>query len=63
MHENNKLKVKVISSTVWSSKLSDSINKTFMELDGPSEAGLRVSGEDKTRVPLDTHGSVMRIHS
>lgn len=34
-----------------------------MELNSPTEARFRVSGEDKTRVSLNTHGSVMGIHS
>lgn len=50
-------------STIWSSKLSDGVDKAFVKLDGPSEAGLGVCGEDKTRVSLNTQGSVMGIHS
>jgi hypothetical protein len=56
------LRVKDRSSTVRASKLSNSIHKAFMELNSPAETGLRVCGEDKTRV-LNTHGSIMGIHS
>lgn len=49
--------------TIRASKLSNSIDKTFMEFNSPTEARFWVSGEDKTRVSLNTHGSVMRIHS
>jgi hypothetical protein len=50
-------------STIWAAELSDSVDKSFMELDRPPEAGLRVGGEDKAGVSLNTHGSVMGIHS
>ena len=50
-------------STIRPSKLSNSINKAFMEFNSPTEARLWVSGEHKTRVTLNTHGSVMGIHS
>jgi hypothetical protein len=50
-------------STIWPAELSNGVDKSFVELDSPPEAGLRVGGEDKTRVTLNTHGSVMGIHS
>lgn len=54
-----------LERTVWSSELSHSIDESFMKFDSPPETRLRVSGEDKARVPLDAHGSValMGIHT
>ena len=33
-----------------------------MELDGPTETGFGVGGEDETRISLDTHWPIMRSH-
>lgn len=41
-------------STVRSTELGYSINKTLMKLNSPSEAGLRISGEDKAGISLNT---------
>lgn len=50
--------------TIWSSKLGDSIDKSLMKLDSPSETRLWVSGEDESGVPLNsTHlPMIMWIH-
>lgn len=50
-------------STIRSSKLSNSINEAFMQFNSPTKTWLRVCGEDEAWVPLNTHGSVMGIHS
>ena len=51
------------NSTVRAAELSDGVDEALMEFDGPAEAGLRVGGEDEAGVALNTHGSVMGIHS
>lgn len=50
-------------STIRPAELSNGVDKSFMELDRPPEAGLRVGGEDKAGVTLNAHGSVMGIHN
>lgn len=49
--------------TIGASKLSDGVDKAFMKLNGPSEAGLGVSGEDEARITLHAHPPLMGIHT
>lgn len=48
--------------TIGASELSDGVDEALVELDGPTEAGFGVGGEDETGIALDTHWPVMRSH-
>ena len=49
-------------NTIRATKLSDSVDKALVELDGPTETGFGVGGEDETGIALNTHWPVMRSH-
>lgn len=52
----------IYTHTIRATELSNSIDKSFMKFDSPPKARLWISSENKARVALNAHGTLVSVN-